>query len=84
MRNINMPAKVLAVFEPGHCPVPYKVKVLDQHNNEFLLYVDLVRRIDTRACNTIIYDCVSFYEDHEKQFRLLYNIGKYQWSFLGI
>lgn len=84
MIKVDMPAKVLAVFEPGRCPVPYKVKVRDMHNNEFLLYVDIVRRIDTRACNTIVYDCVSFYEDHEKHFQLTYNIGKYQWSLLGM
>ena len=84
MVKVNIPAKVLAVFEPGHCPVPYKVKVRDQHQNEFLLYVDLVSHIDTRARSAIVYDCVSFYEDHEKHFQLIYYIGRYQWSLLGI
>ena len=84
MVRVHMPAKVLAVFEPGKCPVPYKVKVRDNRNNEILMYIDVIRNIDTRSFNSILYDCVSISGDREKQFQLIYYIGKYQWYLFGI
>ena len=71
MIEVNKSIKVLAVFEPGKPPRPYKFKVKeDFRNEEHEVYIDEVTNVDTRSLQFILFHCVSHYESTSKRYIL--------------
>lgn len=78
-RRKGRAVKTMVVFSPGEIPRPWKFKWYDGHNYEKTVLVDDILSTFT-AVEYIQYECVSYYEDTEMRYELIYWQEEYTWE----
>ena len=85
MREINEKIKVIAVFEPGQLPRPYKFKIKDNIGNEQTIYVDEIESIYKWSDAFLVYSCKSYFENNtSRTYELKYYKKECQWELVKV
>ena len=81
MREINEKIKVIAVFEPGQLPRPYKFRINDESGNERIVYIDEIESIYKWSNEFLTYTCKSHFENGmSRTYELKYYKKECQWE----
>jgi len=78
-RRTGRPVKMIVVFTPDEIPRPWKFKWSDGRKYEQTVIVDDI--LSTfQSAGYVQYECVSYYENTERRYQLIYWQEEYQWE----